>query len=196
MRCQQAMAPTRPVQPTRRDPVRNGEPYGELGLVLPEGLRLAGPDRRAGRPAGRQHPRRRARRAASATFNDGTPQASAPDSGHWSVEQGPSTGRSRSDSAATRSRLLRRRLLPSYFEILATINAAKPPAGWKANAFVIFDYRPDRLQVRRRQRLDQQDGDGHRTADGWIVDVQGPIRARSSPTDYNLLLALNGTLSP
>ena len=33
---------------------------------------------------------------------------------------------------------------------------------------------------------------GHRTADGWIVDVQSNVQVKPD-TDYNLLLALNGT---
>ena len=33
---------------------------------------------------------------------------------------------------------------------------------------------------------------GHRDASGWVVDVQTPIQAKPE-TNYNLLLALNGT---
>ena len=82
--------------------------------------------------------------------------------------------------------------LPQYFEMKATINAGKPMAGLKSNAYLIFDYQgafdfkfagvnasTDKLQM------------GHRTVDGWIVDVQIPMQVRSD-TDYNLLLALNG----
>jgi hypothetical protein len=83
--------------------------------------------------------------------------------------------------------------LPSYFEMKATINADKDKAGYESNAFLIFDYQGptdfkfagvnpkiDKLQI------------GHRTEEGWIVDVQSNMRLRAN-TDYRLLLALNGT---
>ena len=50
--------PRRPTPARRPGPSRNGEPYGELGLVTQKDHGLAGPDRRPDRPAARQHPRR------------------------------------------------------------------------------------------------------------------------------------------
>ena len=70
-------------------------------------------------------------------------------------------------------------MLPAYYEIQATVNAAKPIAGWKSNAYVIFDYQSeydfkfaginvslDKIQM------------GHRTPEGWVVDVQTSVQAK------------------
>ena len=83
-------------------------------------------------------------------------------------------------------------VLPSYFELQATINAGKPTAGLKSNSYMIFDYQSptdfkfagvnislDKLQM------------GHRDAAGWHVDVQTPAQLKPD-TDYNVLLAING----
>src|SRR5204863_7152524 len=82
-------------------------------------------------------------------------------------------------------------LLPRYFELQATINAVKPTGGYKANAYLIFDYQSptdfkfagidvatDKLQI------------GHRDATGWIVDVQTNMQVRDGQ-DYNMLLSIN-----
>lgn len=82
--------------------------------------------------------------------------------------------------------------LPVYFEILATINAVKPTAGWKSNAFVIFDYQNEydfkfagiNVSIDKIQM-------GHRTTEGWIVDVQSNIKAKPGQ-NYNMLVAING----
>jgi len=86
-------------------------------------------------------------------------------------------------------------LQPSYMEILATINANKDKAGYKSNAYIIFDYQSatdfkfagvdagiDKIQI------------GHYTEDGWIVDKQIPMRLKDS-TDYDLTLVLYGTVA-
>ena len=51
--------------------------------------------------------------------------------------------------------------MPIYFEIAAQIMANKPTAGWKANAYVIFDYfSPTDFKFAGHRRLDQQARDG------------------------------------
>ena len=69
----------------------------------------------------------------------------------------------------------------------------KPTGGWKANAYVIFDYvSADRLQVRRHQRLDQQarDRPPRRRAAGSSTSRRRSRRRRTRY--YNLLLSVNG----
>ena len=35
---------------------------------------------------------------------------------------------------------LQQQNLPIYFELAASVSVVKPTAGWKANAYLIFDY--------------------------------------------------------
>ena len=82
--------------------------------------------------------------------------------------------------------------LPIYFEVRATINAAKPLAGWKANAYLIFDYvSPTDFKFAGVNISTNKIEMGHRTAAGWIVDEQAPAQVKPD-TDYNLLLSVNG----
>jgi hypothetical protein len=84
--------------------------------------------------------------------------------------------------------------LPSYFEIQATMNAGKPIAGWKANAFLIFDYQnPHDFKFAGINVFLNKLQMGHRTATGWVVDVQSNIQAKPD-TYYNMLVAVNGTV--
>jgi hypothetical protein len=84
-------------------------------------------------------------------------------------------------------------LLPSYFEMLATINADKDMAGLHSNAYLIFDYQsPTDFKFAGVNPMINKLQMGHRTAEGWIVDVQNNMQLRAE-TDYNMLLALHGT---
>ncbi|MGD8417386.1 MAG: hypothetical protein PVH91_10035, partial [Pseudomonadales bacterium] len=86
-------------------------------------------------------------------------------------------------------------VLPSYFEIAATINAVKPTGGYKSNAYLIFDYQgPNDFKFAGLDISTDKLVMGHRTAEGWIIDQQTPARLKPD-RDYNVLLALNGTVA-
>ena len=84
--------------------------------------------------------------------------------------------------------------LPVYYELAASIMVKKPTGGWKANAFMIFDYFGNTdfkfagIDVSTNKLVI-----GHRTAAGWIYDVRATPRNFKSDTYYDLLLAVNGT---
>jgi hypothetical protein len=83
--------------------------------------------------------------------------------------------------------------LPIYYEISAQVAYVKPTAGWKANAFVIFDYYgPNDFKFagvdQSRNKLQM----GQRTPDGWIVLAEGNLRSFPD-TFYDVLVAVNGT---
>jgi Ca2+-binding RTX toxin-like protein len=182
------------------DPLRNGEPYGELGMVRQQDIdwndQTGGPDDpQAGNLQG---PRIIMRRA---LFNDedgtkGAPKnfAIAVESGTWTVADGTLNVAADFGSEAV-SFYYVDEILPSYFEILTTINAEKDRHGVKSNAYIMFDYQSptdfkfagvdvglDKLRI------------GHRTADGWVVDAQLPMRLGAGK-DYNLALAIHGTVA-
>ena len=85
--------------------------------------------------------------------------------------------------------------LPGYFEIQASVKMDKANGGWKANAYIIFDYQ-DEYDF-KFVGIDDSINKlvmGHRDATGWHVDVQGVVQGGVKPDKwYNLLVAINGT---
>ena len=184
--------PTRPAD-TGADPARNGEPEGELGLVMQKDFawqdQTGAPDdpQPGNIPGGARDVLR------GATFNNGKADGFAPDSGTWTVEDGRFAVAPEVLGGDAVSVFYVDALRPSYFEMLATINADKDKAGYKSNAYLIFDYQSptdfkfagvnpaiDKLQM------------GHRDADGWQVDVQSNMKLWAD-RDYNITLAVHGT---
>jgi Ca2+-binding RTX toxin-like protein len=177
---------------TGADVERNGEPEGELGLVMqkdPDWHDQTGApdDPQAGNiPGGKRDVLR------SATFNSGTMEAFAVDSGAWEVQGGELSVAAESLGGDAAAVFHVGDQLPTYFEIVATINIVKPTGGWKANAFVIFDYQNEydfkfagiNVSIDKIQM-------GHRDETGWHVDVQDNLKAKPG-IDYNMLVAING----
>jgi hypothetical protein len=186
--------PTR-VADTGEAPLRNGEPAGELGLVLQmdfawQSQTGAPSDPQPGNiPGGPRDVLR------SADFSNGNTQGFAIDSGTWTVSAGsyqvaPAT--LGGDALAVWNH---DQYLPSYFELTATISGIKPVAGYKANAFVLFDYFSDTdfkfagLDIALNKLVM-----GHRDATGWVIDAQAPVTGSlRSGVSYDVLLAINGT---
>jgi Ca2+-binding RTX toxin-like protein len=176
------------------DPTRNGEPWGELGLVLQQdaawGDQHGGPaDPQAGNiPGGPRDVLR------SASFDNNSAQGFVPASGTWSVVN----GRYQVAPAATGGDALSLfnesdTVIPSYFEMQATINAVKPLSGVKANAFLIFDYQSATdfkyagIDVSSNKLLI-----GHRTTSGWAIDASTNVQVKAG-TDYVVLLKASGS---
>ena len=184
--------PTR-VADTGADPLRDGEPEGELGVVRQKDFAWqtqtgAPTDPEAGNIPGGQRDVLR-----SASFNTGQMEGFFTDSGVFAVENGSLSVSAESLGGDAVSVFHVDEMMPQYFELQAIVNAVKPTGGWKSNAFVIFDYQHeydfkfaginvslDKIQM------------GHRSADGWIVDVQSGVKAKPD-IDYNMLVAINGT---
>jgi hypothetical protein len=128
-----------------------------------------------------------------ATFNDGSMQAFAPDTGVFSVENGALRVAAESIGGDAAAVFHVADALPVYYELAATIATDKPIAGWKANAYIIFDYYgPDDFKFAGLNASIDKMQMGHRTSEGWIVDVQTPMQVRPNQF-YNMLLAINGT---
>jgi Ca2+-binding RTX toxin-like protein len=172
---------------------RNGEPEGEIGLVIQKDGSLwrdqtgAPIDPQPGNiPGG---PRLTLR---GADFNNGSAQGFTPDSGTWTVESGRFAVAPETLGSDAVSVMHVGEYLPGYFEMQATINAGKPTAGLKSNAFLIFDYQgPDDFKFAGVNISIDKIQMGHRDATGWHVDVQTPAQLKPDQ-DYQVLLALNG----
>ncbi len=187
---------TNPPQPTNNNPnpSRNGEPYGELGLALQKdfawGDQTGAPaDPQAGNiPGGPRDVLR------SADFAGNNASGFVAAAGSWQVtnnayEVAPA-GTASTDAISLFDSDV---TVPSYFEVTATINALKPVGGFKANAYIIFDYysatdfkfagidvSTNKIQI------------GQRASWGFqVLAMQNMIL--KAGTDYNLLLAINGS---
>lgn len=181
-----------PTRPVGLDPVRNGEPDGELGLVLQKDYAWqdqtgAPADPQAGNiPGGPRDVLR------SAGFNDGTLQGFAIDSGVWELQSGTLKVAAASLGKDAAAVFNINDPLPVYYEFLASVKLEKPTSGWKANAFIVFDY-----QSETDFKFAGIDGStnklvmGHRTEAGWIYDVQTPFSVKMG-TFYSLKLVVNG----
>jgi hypothetical protein len=85
--------------------------------------------------------------------------------------------------------------VPSYFEVLATLNPVKPTGGYKANAYLIFDYQSETdfkfagIDVSTNKLVI-----GHRASWGWAIDVQASVQGSLKPgVNYNVFLSINGS---
>jgi hypothetical protein len=178
------------------DPVRNGEPYGELGLVRQQDFawrdQTGGPDDpQPGNIGG--GPRDVLR---SASFNDpaNAMEGFAADSGTWTAQNGVLQVSSESQNGDAVAVFLHGEQLPVYFEVQASLQAVKPTGGWKANSYVVFDYNNDAdfkfagVDVSINKLVM-----GHRDAAGWHVDAQAVVTGSvKADTFYNALLSVNG----
>jgi hypothetical protein len=183
-----------PPAPTNNDPIptRNGEPFGELGLVLQKDFAWqaqtgAPADPQAGNiPGGPRDVLR------SAGFQDGSMEGFFVDTGSFSVQSGALKVAADSTYGDAVAVYHVGDALPSYFEFQASVTADKAIAGWKANAYLIFDYVDDSdfkyagIDVSNNKLVI-----GHRTAAGWALDKQLPFQAKQDIA-YNMLLAVNG----
>jgi Ca2+-binding RTX toxin-like protein len=184
-----------PPLPTTNNPIpsRNGEPWGELGLVLQKDFAWqdqtgAPADPQAGNiPGGKRDVLR------TANFNDNTTQGFFVDSGSFTVSGGALKVAAASLGKDAAAVFYVDQYLPSYYEVLSSLSVTKPTAGWKANAYIIFDYYSSTdfkfagLDISTNKFVM-----GHKDATGWIVDASRPAQLKPA-TYYNLLLAVNGT---
>ncbi|MEW6158482.1 MAG: hypothetical protein AB1813_13700, partial [Verrucomicrobiota bacterium] len=183
--------PTRAAD-TGSDPARNGEPEGEIGLVKQSDFawrdQTGAPDdpQPGNIPGGRRDVLR------SANFNDGQAQGFMADSGNWTVSNGRFEVAPTALGGDAVSVFYVDAYRPNYFEMQATINADKPVAGSKANAYLIFDYQsPTDFKFAGINVATNKLEMGHRDASGWHVDKQTNSQVKPN-TDYNMLLAVNG----
>jgi Ca2+-binding RTX toxin-like protein len=183
--------PTRALD-TGAEAARNGEPFGELGVVRQQDFawqdQTGGPiDPQAGNVPGGQRDVLR-----GADFNNGSLQGFAVDSGTWEVTDGAlqvSASSLNSDAAAVFNIP---DYLPVYYEVQASISVIKPIGGWKANAYIIFDYEsPTAFKFAGIDVSTNKLVMGHRDATGWIMDKQTPFQAKAD-IFYNMTLVVNG----
>jgi Ca2+-binding RTX toxin-like protein len=179
---------------TGGDLLRNGEPDAEMGLVLQKDFAWqdqtgAPADPQAGNiPGGPRDVLR------SATFNDATTQGFAIDSGNWALQSGVLYVEPTKIGTNALAVWNHDQVVPSYFELTATITPVKPIAGYKANAYIVFDYysADDFKFAGINTSTNKIEVGRYTTAGGWQVLASTNMIIKAG-TSYNLLVALNGT---
>ncbi len=174
---------------------RNGEPFGEIGLVTQKDDawqdQTGGPrDPQPGNvPGGKRDVLR------SAAFSTGTTEEFFADSGVFAVQSGTLTVTATGTGGDAAAVYYIDQYLPIYFEIHAQVYLTKPTGGWKANAFVIFDYfSPTDFKFAGVDQSTNKLVMGRRTASGWQVDVQASVPGGVKyNTWYTMMVAVNGT---
>src|SRR3954471_20574719 len=181
---------------TGADVARNGEPFGELGVVRQQDFAWqdqtgAPRDPQAGNlPGGPRDVLR------SASFDDPTVPLSgfAIDSGTWTSQGGALQVAATSLHGDAAAVFEIGDALPSYYEVQATVQAIKPTAGWDSNSYVIFDYvsKTD-FKFAGIDTASNKVVMGHRDASGWVVDKQAVFNGSLKPdTNYSAFLVVNG----
>ena len=133
--------------------------------------------------------------SAAQDFNDGLASGFLPDVGTWSVSGGRYAVSPATPGGDAVSVFYVDNLLPQYFEVKATINVAKPLAGAKANAYVVFDYQsPTSFKFAGLDLSRNKVQIGSRDASGWKILVERPASLKPD-TDYPVLLSINGTVA-
>ncbi|HWG94585.1 MAG TPA: Calx-beta domain-containing protein [Mycobacteriales bacterium] len=173
---------------------RNGEPFGEAGLVTQKDSGLwqeqtGGPrDPQPGNvPGGRRDVLR------GADFNSGGTQGFFTDSGSFAVSGGALQVSAESLGKDAASVFHVDEYLPVYYEVAASVSVLKPTAGWKANAYLLFDYAsPTDFKFAGLDQSTNKLVMGRRTSAGWEVLAQTPRNLKAG-TWYQLVLSVNGT---
>ncbi|MFO7963509.1 MAG: Calx-beta domain-containing protein [Desulfobacterales bacterium] len=175
---------------------RQGEPYGELGMVRQsdydwQAQTGAPNDPQPGNLQGQREIMRRE------LFTEGDPMfAFSPEIGTWLLVNGTYQAAPEVLGEDAISIYHLDDIQPPYMEILAGMSVNKGTGGLKANAYIIFDYQDpmnfkfagidtglDKIQI------------GHRTElEGWVVDTQVNMRLQEK-TFYDLTLVMYGTVA-
>ena len=172
------------------DPARNGEPFGELGLVRQEDAvwhdQTGAPaDPQPGNTSGGKRDVLR-----SAAFDGVQPNTFTSESGLWKTTNG-AYETNPVGVADQVSLMLLGDQLPTYSELLATVNTNKAKAGVKSNAYIIFDYQS--ATNFKYAGIDTALGKvqiGQRTANGWTDLAQSNLQLDSG-VDHQLTVLLD-----
>jgi len=176
--------------PIGSDPARNGEPYGEIGLVTQQdpdwNAQHGGP--RDPQPGNTNGPRdTRKLLDFSSAANTGFFTAA----GTWNVTGGKYAVTPANSTSDAISLQYLDDDLPKYSETTVTINTG---SGTKSNGYVIFDYQ--NATNFKFAGIDVATGNyviGARTASGWTnLATKGNNKFKAN-TDYTIMVTLNGS---
>ena len=110
------------------------------------------------------------------------------DSGSWNVTGGALSVAAASLGKDAASVFAVDSYLPIYYEIAAAVQSRKPTSGWKANAYIIFDYfSPTDFKFTGIDISTNKLVMGQRTTSGWNVGCAHSSSEGSSGTGVDLV---------
>lgn len=171
------------------DPLRNFEPFGELGMVRQtdrdwQEQTGAPNDPQPGNFKGKREIMRRE------LFTDAELNPFAPDVGNFVVSGGNMTAAPELLGEETVALTILDEIQPSYIEILVTASSEKDKAGSKSNAYAIFDYQgPEDFKFAGIEVGTDKVQIGHRDASGWVIDAQVPMQLAAN-AEYELTITV------
>ena len=180
-----------------QDPTRNGEPYGELGLVTqvdPFWQEQGGAPNQSV-PVG-HIPGGSRMVIGSASFARGTLSGSGmlTVAGTWTVANGALNATPPSVGTSSFAVFDQNNYIPNYFEVTSSVSVTKATGGYKSNAYIIYDYLgPTNFKFAGVDGSTQKVELGHFDGTYWNIDAQTPAQINSNGSFYNLLLSVNGT---
>jgi Ca2+-binding RTX toxin-like protein len=169
------------------DPARNGEPHGELGVIVQQDAfwraQTGAPgDPQAGNLSGVRRDVLR-----SANFDTGAAGPLFADTGTWTVTGGQYVGSAAGDAF---SLINVDEYVPTTLELLATVNLGR--AGAQQNGFIVFDYHgPTDFKYAGVDGLGKL-RIGRRTAAGWADTASANDNVRPGGS-YAMKVTLDGT---
>jgi hypothetical protein len=180
-----------PPAPKNNDPNpgRNGEPAGELGLVLQQdaawhGQTGAPTDPQAGNTPGTQRDVLR-----TANFSGNGPSAMFADTGTWTVSGGAYQNTTASGDNVSLFDL--NTWLPSYYEVQSTVKVTK--GGTLNNGFIIFDYQnSNNFKYAGFDAANSVMKIGQRSSTGWADLATLAVKGLGINANQSILLAANG----
>jgi Ca2+-binding RTX toxin-like protein len=183
---------------TLGDGERNGEPFGELGLVRQQDFAWQAQTGAPDDPQPGNIPGGAGDVLRSADFNNAQGSTAGTgffaDSGVFEASAGELRVSAQSLGGDAVAVFHVGDQLPIYYELQASVKMDKANAGWKANAYMIFDYQNE--HDFKFVGIDDSINKlvmGHRDASGWHVDKQGVVQGGVKPDKwYNMLVAVNG----
>jgi hypothetical protein len=172
---------------------RNGEPGGELGLVLQQDTawqsQTGGPrDPQPGNIGGGTRDVLR-----SADFDSGTMQGFYQVSGSTSVSDGRLQLASTSQQMDALAVTYTDNLMPQSFQIGALVNMFRGSGAAKGNAYIIFDYQsPTNFKFAGINGSTNKLEIGYRDERGWFVSAQSSVAGGIHwQKDYQLVVSIN-----
>ena len=170
------------------NPGRNGEPAGELGLVLQQDAAWhtqtgAPTDPQAGNTPGTKRDVLR-----SADLTSGQATAFFVDSGTWSISGGAYQGSSSGDAVTL---YYLDQWLPYYYEVQSNF---KLNGNTNKNSFIIFDYQsPTDFKYAGLDAVANTMRIGQRTTAGWVD--KATLKIKLTGAQFTPLLAVNGSVA-
>jgi RTX calcium-binding nonapeptide repeat (4 copies) len=171
------------------DPARNGEPYGELGLVRQQDPAWQAQTGAPRDPQAGNTPGTKRDTMFQSSFNNNSTLGFFPDSGTWSLGGGSYTSAPASRDSAVVIGV--DQWLPTYIEFSTTASLGKSAS--KQNAFLLFNYQGQgNFMYAGIDAKSDQLRIGQRTAAGW-VDLAQLSAAINANANYPMTVAISGT---